>query len=200
MTGRQTAVDERTLVTGLQAGAQWARRTFFEQAHDAVFANACRLIRDPDLRRDWTHDTLIRLADDVAAGRFVYRRPGSFWAWFRVRAPFVLLTCLRNRRRLDARELSRDDATVAAGAEPPAADDPAQDAENLEVIHAIMGCLDALANDDQRRAMSLLLLEELSYEEIAESLERPLNTVRTDIRRGRLALRECLIVKLELEP
>lgn len=190
-----TEVDEQALVDGLRMRAEWARRDFYVRAHDAVYARACRLTRDVDLRLDWTHDCLLRLAEDVAGGRFVYQRPGSLWAWFRARAPFLLLDSLRARRRLEAREQSNADDDVP---DVPAPDDPALDLESLEILHAIETCLAGLVNDDQRRALELLLYEERSYEEIGASLGRPLNTVRTDIRRGRLALRECLIWRLEL--
>jgi len=187
-------VDEQALVAGLRAGAPWARRAFCEQAHDATYAWACRLTRDADLRRDWTHDALLRLMDDVARDRFVWQRPGSFWAWFRARTPYLLLDSLRARRRLEARERGGDDDDLPAAAAP---DDPSRDVENLEVVGAVTTCLDALANPDQRQALALLLYQECSYEEIASALGRPLNTVRTDIRRGRLALRECLARRLE---
>lgn len=195
-TGARAAADEQDLVTGLRTGAPWARRVFCEQAHDATYAWACRLTRDPELRRDWTHDALLHLMDDVAAGRFTWRRPGCFWAWFRARAPYLLLDSLRARRRLEAREIRDGDGTI----EPAAADDPALDLENLEIVSAVVACLESLANEDQRQALTLLLYEESSYEEIAAALGRPLNTVRTDIRRGRLALRECLARTLELDP
>ncbi len=198
MTGDGERHDEQVLAAGLRSTAPWARQEFFVAAHDAVYAYACRLTRDVDLRRDWTHDCLLRLAGEVAEGRFVYRRPGSFWAWFRTRAPFVVLDSLRARRRLESRELSTgtdpDDVP-----DPPASDDPRLDLERLEILHAVNACLEHLTNPDQRRVLSLLLFEEMSYEEIAVSIGRPLNTVRTDIRRGRLALRSCLVLRLGLE-
>lgn len=193
----ETRLDERALAAGLQAGDPRARREFFLAAHDAVYAYACRLTRDVDLRRDWTHDGLLRLAEEVAAGRFVYRRPGSFWAWFRARAPFVVLDSLRARRRQETRELPSD-AEDGDPPDAPAPDDPALDLERLEILHAVNACLDGLPNQDQRRVLALLLFEELSYEEIAEAVDRPLNTVRTDIRRGRLSLRTCLSLRLGL--
>lgn len=135
--------------------------------------------------------------EDVAGGRFTWRRPGCFWAWFRARTPYLLLDSLRARRRLESREIGDGDGMLdpAAGG-----DDPALDLENLEIVSAVVACLESLANEDQRQALALLLYEESSYEEIAATLGRPLNTVRTDIRRGRLALRECLTRRLELDP
>jgi len=44
----------------------------------------------------------------------------------------------------------------------------------------------------QRTALSLYYLEELSYEEIAEAMQLNLNTVRTQIRRGKLKLAQLL--------
>lgn len=198
MPGDVARHDEQALAAGLQAAAPWARSEFFVAAHDAVYAYACRLTRDVDLRRDWTHDCLLRLAGEVADGRFVYRRPGSFWAWFRTRAPFVVLDSLRKRRRQESRELAAE-PDGGDFPDPPAPDDPRLDLERLEILHAVNGCLDGLQNEDQRRVLALLLFEEMSYEEIAASVGRPLNTVRTDIRRGRLALRNCLVLRLGLE-
>lgn len=189
--------DEADLVKGLQAGAEWARSEFFVRAHDAVYARACRLTVDIDLRRDWTHDCLLHLIEDIVDSRFCYRGPGSLWAWFRVRAPFLLLDSLRSRRRLEAREVSEDglDGDVPDLA---ADDDPSRDLERQEMLLAVDACLAALTNDDQRQALCLLLYGGASYEDIAAKLGRPLNTVRTDIRRGRLALRQCLMRRLEL--
>lgn len=189
---------ERQLVAGLQKHDPAARSEFFHKAHHAVHAYAGRLTSDPDLRRDWSHDALLRLVADVENGRFVYRGPGSFWGWFRIRAPFLLLDSLRARRRLESREAP--EAPHEGGAEDPAGpDDPSLDLERLEILHAVGSCLEAIPNRDQRRALDLLLFHDLTYEQIAGDLGIPLNTVRTDIRRGRLALRECLVRKLELD-
>lgn len=46
--------------------------------------------------------------------------------------------------------------------------------------------------EPQRIALSLYYFEELSYEEIATALRLNINTVRTHIRRGKLALAELL--------
>lgn len=196
---RSTAhYDERELVEGLRAQDPAARAEFFLRAHHAAYAYAGRLTQDPDLRRDWTHDALLRLVSDVEGDRFVYRGPGSFWGWFRIRAPFLLLDSLRARRRLEAREEpGRGDEGEAP--DPAGPDDPSLDLERLEILHAIRACLHSLSHPNQRRALDLLLYDDLTYEQIAAALGIPLNTVRTDIRRGRLALRECLVRRLELD-
>ncbi len=199
MGGPASHAEEKRLVQGLQARCERTRAEFFTRAHDAVYAQACRLTADLDLRRDWTHESLLRLVDDIADGRFEYRGPGSLWGWFRVRVPFLLLDQLRARRRLEARELAAD-ALPQDPPDPSLAADPSSHLQNVEILLAITACLADLGNLDQRRALELLLLQDATYEQIAEALGRPLNTVRTDIRRGRLALRLCLTRRLELEP
>ncbi len=196
--GASTLSDEARLVEGLRGRAEWARREFLTRAHDAVYARACRLTVDAGLRRDWTHDCLLRLTEEISDGRYTYRGPGTLWAWFRVRAPFLLLDLLRARRRLEARELPAEG--IAGGLpDPPAGDDPSCDLERRETLVAIEACLASLSNDDQRTALAMLLYRGATYEEVAEALGRPLNTVRTDIRRGRMALRKCLIQRLDLD-
>ena len=55
----------------------------------------------------------------------------------------------------------------------------------------IVRCLDEL--DDQRRdAVSGAYLRGESYVDLSERLEVPLNTIRTWLRRGLIALRECM--------
>jgi len=56
---------------------------------------------------------------------------------------------------------------------------------------ALAGAMGELT-ENQRVALSLYYFEELSYEEIAEAMQLNLNTVRTQIRRGKQRLAELL--------
>ena len=193
-------MDEHRLVQGLVAGDRDAIAEFLDRSHHAVFCLAVRLTRDPERRRDWTHSTLLGILDDLARGRFVYRRPGSFWAWFRKRAYFRLLDEYRRERRLHAREIAGDPESGGPDlSEFGGGSDPAEEIERVELVSAIESCLDRLPNRDQRRALSLLLGQDLSYDDVAVALAAPLNTVRAWIRRGRILLRACLAERLGLE-
>jgi len=57
--------------------------------------------------------------------------------------------------------------------------------------------LDGIENPEQRRALWLLLDQELSYQEIADLMSAELNTVRSWIRRGRIAVRVFLASRIE---
>ncbi|HEX7416646.1 MAG TPA: sigma factor-like helix-turn-helix DNA-binding protein, partial [Steroidobacteraceae bacterium] len=58
-------------------------------------------------------------------------------------------------------------------------------------ISALEECLQRLT-ELQRRCMRLAYVQGLSQEEIAASTGNPLGTVKSWLRRGLLALRECL--------
>ena len=188
--------DERALADALVRGDPARGAEFLERCHHAVYAQACRLVTDPDLRRDWTHDCLLRLLDDLARGKFTYRRPGSLWAWFRCRAWFLLLDSRRTHRRRAGFQLVDGESVLESALDPR---EPGRDLTRWEIADAVEHCLDRIDNVDQRQALRLLLFRELSYQDIADTTTAPLNTVRAWIRRGRLALRRCVAARLELE-
>jgi RNA polymerase sigma-70 factor (ECF subfamily) len=200
LAGRGDPGDERWLVDGLIAGDRHAIASFLERTHHAVYAFAFRLGGDPETRRDWTHEALLGLLEDLRRGRFVYRGPGSFWAWFRKRAYYRVLDERRRGRRRWEREGGGKvdeegdvDLDAYAGAE-----DPACEFERVEIRAAIESCLEKLPSADQRRALWLLYAEDRPYQEIAAAMGSSLNTVRSWIRRGRLLLRKCLIIALDI--
>ena len=56
--------------------------------------------------------------------------------------------------------------------------------ETVERVHRLL----ALLPEDQREAVILRDLEELTYEEISDLLELPIGTVKSRINRGRIEL------------
>jgi RNA polymerase sigma-70 factor (ECF subfamily) len=171
---------------------------FVQRTHRPVFAMACRLTTDPDLRQDWTHDVILRVVEELGRGRFVYRWPGCFWSWFRQRAHFLLLNKLSRQRALAEREIGGNVMSAAleslAGS---GGSNPAEDLERAEARAAVERCLERVSPESHARALRLRLFEELAYERIAAEMEAPLNTVRSWIRRGRIAMRECLAQSLD---
>lgn len=189
--------DERRLAEGLIAGSHDAVAELLSRTHHPVYAMACRITQDPDRRRDWTHSALLGILEDLERGRFVYRHPGSFWAWFRKRVYFRLLDEYRRHRRASQREVAPDPETGSLDlSDFGGGVDPADELERVELRAALEECLGRLSSHDQRHALDLLLISDLTYQEIAASLRAPLNTVRAWIRRGRLQVRRCMAERL----
>jgi RNA polymerase sigma-70 factor (ECF subfamily) len=192
---------EEQLVEGLLAQRPAAIREFLQRTHHPVWCMAARVSSDLETRRDWSHEVLLGILHDLDLRRFQYRGPGSFWSWFRKRAYYRLLDEYRRGRLRGERE-----AATGGTEELPelkrlvGGEDPETELERTEIRSAVERCLEKLENPNQRRALEGLLWEDLPYQAIATRLEAPLNTVRAWIRRGRLALRKCLVGALGLQP
>ena len=191
--------DEKQLVEGLSIRDPEQVRVFLDRAHGPVYGMACRLSKDPDIRQDWTHDVLLKILDELSRGNFVYRWPGCFWSWFTQRSRFILLNLYRKQKVQDERAVSGEQAdAVFERAAMPDSTDPQRVMENIAIRDALEGCLDRLQSHEHRRAFSLLLLEELSYEEIAGAMGSPVNTIRSWIHRARSVVRRCMAQKLAI--
>lgn len=112
--------------------------------------------------------------------RWLWLRQGRLRSWL-----FRMLYRLHLNRRRDARHerahLSLDDLAV----EPAQAARQVQRAECLDMLTALQR-LPA----EQRNAILLIALDDLSYEEAAWVLRIPIGTLRSRIARGRSTLRE----------
>jgi RNA polymerase sigma-70 factor (ECF subfamily) len=211
--------EEARLVEGLISQDREAVAEFLNRAHHSVFRLACRLAPDFDLARDWCHEVLLGILDDMGKGKFVLHRPGGFWAWFRKRAYYRLLNEYARHRRYRRREASepvltggsrRETVDRYAGTDPgpeeravgtldlPGGEDPAAALERAEARATVEACLERLKSAHQRQALWLFLLEDMTYPSIAERMAAPLNTVKAWIRRGRFALRRCVVQALGL--
>ncbi len=192
---------EAELVRGLAAHDTAITAVFLRRTHGAVYALTARLTLDPDLRHDWSQDILLRIVDELGRGRFVYRWPGCFWSWFQKRSYFLLLNAYHDYRRQNDRwttgKVGEDLAERFPGGQGP---DGLKMLEDCEARRTVERCLEKLPSEDQRRALSKILFDGLSYQEVADHSNTTLNTVRSWIRRGRLAVRKCVAAVYELGP
>ncbi|PJF34129.1 MAG: RNA polymerase subunit sigma-24, partial [Phototrophicales bacterium] len=82
---------------------------------------------------------------------------------------------------------------------PSAADTPEQVAEQSDLQRAIQHCIGNL-KDDQRIVLVLSDVQGMSYQEIADSTDTQIGTVKSRLSRARLAVRNCLQGFSELLP
>jgi RNA polymerase sigma-70 factor (ECF subfamily) len=133
------------------------------------------LVRNPAEAEDLVHDALLRAYEK----RFTFRVGSNLRAW--------LMSILHNthvdrsrsaRSRLGREDAVRDAAELAA----PAAQ---EDVVRLAQIRRAFMELP----EDQREALHLVAIEELSYQEAAEALGIPVGTLMSRISRARARLR-----------
>lgn len=160
-------------------------RTAFQALYDATSAKllgvCLRILKDRAAAEDAMQDTFIKVwknADRFAVNGY------SPMTW--------LITIARNtaidRLRATKSTADIDDFTDTIAASGPTAEGRVIAAAEARRISACFNELDG----DRSAAIKAAYLDGQSYKELATQFDVPLNTMRTWLRRGLIALRECL--------
>ena len=176
---------DQTLVEQVQRGDKQAFDVLVLKYQNKIIQLVNRYVRDSDEARDVAQEAFIKAYR--AIGRF--RGESAFYTWLYR----IAINTAKNY-------------LVASGRRPPRSDIDAQDAEQYEgasglkeyatperllqkdeIQSAIAEAIDDLP-DDLRTAITLRELEGLSYEEIAQTMDCPIGTVRSRIFRARDAI------------
>lgn len=156
------------------------------QHRQRIFSFAYHLLSNREEAEDVTQDVLVKML--AHAQSLDPERIGSWLLRVTRNACYDLLRKRRVRTGAGTEEL--DDEETAT--ELPAADpDPRARAEAAQFRARVKGELDGL-DEPYRSVVILREIQDLSYREIADALEMPLNTVRVVLHRGRKKLRERL--------
>ena len=176
---------DQALVERVQKGDKQAFDVLVLKYQNKIIQLIYRYVHDPDEARDVAQDAFIKA--DKAMERC--RGDSAFYTWIYR----IAINSAKNH-------------LVASGRRPPKSDIDAQDAEQYEgavglkeyatperlllkdeIQASIAKAIDELP-DDLRTAIILRELEGLSYEEIAQTMECPIGTVRSRIFRARDAI------------
>ena len=194
---------EEELIARSQRGEVAAFNQLVLHYQQIVYGAAYRLLGDPDTAADVTQDAFIAAFRGISS----YRGGSSFRAWLLRIASNMACDHWRRVRRHPAESLeflTEEDETPSSEALNALADSSAEgNPEEMlltqELQSAIQQGLEQLPLD-QRVAVVLCDIEGLSYEEIADSTQTSLGTVRSRISRGRSRLRAYLKQHAELLP
>ena len=176
---------DQALVERVQRGEKQAFDVLVLKYQNKIIQLVNRYVHDSDEARDVAQEAFIKAYR--AIGRF--RGDSAFYTWLYR----IAINTAKNY-------------LVANGRRPPRSDIDAQDAEQYEgatglkeyatperlllkdeIQEAIATAIDELP-DDLRTAITLRELEGLSYEEIAQTMDCPIGTVRSRIFRARDAI------------
>lgn len=164
---------------------EWVRPSWAQVVEDhstRVYRLAYRLTGDVHEAEDLTHDVFIRVFRSLDG-----YTPGTFEGWLHRITTNLFLDRARRKQRLRFDSLTDDFAALLhSGSATP---------EQIVLHHHldadIQRALDALP-PQFRAAVVLSDIEGLTYEEVAETLDIKLGTVRSRIHRGRAMLRDSL--------
>jgi RNA polymerase sigma-70 factor (ECF subfamily) len=154
----------------------------YRLAAPTVLACLMKILRRRALAEEALQDVFVSVWQK--AEQFDQHR-GRPYAWLVSMARYRAIDILR-RERADATDPSILAETVAN--EPDAADSSELNARDADVLELCMGRL----GDEQRESIRLAFLGGRSHPEVAAALQRPLGSVKSWIRRGLVALKECI--------
>jgi RNA polymerase sigma-70 factor (ECF subfamily) len=165
-------VDDRALVDAVLAGDREAFRAIVEGTQGPVFRTCLRVLGS------------VPEAEDAAQESFViaYRSLGGFRGDGPLEAWIVRIATRHALRRRSQRRPSSD---LSAVLDRPSArtDDPLH-ATLAGERHAAVRSAVAALDEPYREVIALRYFGELSLEEVASATHRPVNTIKTQVRRG----------------
>lgn len=176
-----------------KAGHEAAFRELVRRYERPIFSLLYRMVRDRALAEDLAQETFIKVLNGIKS----YRPEFKFSSWIFKIANNAAIDHLR-RKSLDT--LSLDGSPSAETPEQMHAtslqvgdrsETPLDEVESRELGTAIERAI-AKLRPEYRSCILLRHVEGYSYEEIAETLELPLGTVKTYIHRARNELRVYL--------
>ena len=184
---------DQEVVALARDGREAAYRELIRRYERPVFSLVLRMVRDRQLAEDLSQETFIKALNAIGS----YRPEYKFSSWIFKIANNAGIDHLR-RHELDT--LSLDGAPHAATPEEIEAtalqvgdkgETPLEELEARELGSAIERAI-AQLRPEYRACILLRHVEGLAYEEIAQSLDLPLGTVKTYIHRARHELRDLL--------
>lgn len=177
--------DEKKLLHELKNGDVRAFESLLTRYERLIFAYLYRMVQNRSDAEDLTQETFLKL--------YTHRRAidpeKKFHAWlFRV-ATTTCYDWLRKKKR--SKELLMLDDPEAEGETIP--DDASYNyRERLQTAQEMEAAL-AKLNPTHRTILLLCYRHDLSYQDIADTLGIPVNTVKTHVHRAKKALKEKLI-------
>lgn len=188
-----TLSDEATLIRQAQEGSLEAFNSLVLRHQNLVYNVAYRMLGDDVSAQDVTQEAFIN-----AYRKFASFQGEHFRAWVVRIASNLALDMLRRDKRRPAQSL--DDMAAEGGLTlPDASPTPEQALQSRELQQAIQQCIDSL-NAEQRLTLILCDVQGMSYQEVADSTNAQLGTVKSRLSRARLAVRRCLQAVEELLP
>lgn len=186
---------EPDLIQAAQEGKREAFDVLVEVHYRGVYNTAYRMLGASSAASDATQAVFVRVWEALSS----FRGDATFRTWLYRITMNVCLDEIRRRKKEPLSLTEDDDEGEPAGERdmPDHSDEPARTTEQRELQRLVQDAIVRLP-EDFRTVIVLYDLRGLSYQEISETLEIPLGTVKSRLNRARQALREEIAPFAEL--
>jgi RNA polymerase sigma-70 factor (ECF subfamily) len=170
------------LLATVAKGDQAAFERLYVATRAKLYGIVLRILRRTDLADEVMQDTYLR----------IWRSAGDFDP--RHASPMTWMVAIARNRAID---LLRKRSEAAIEDEPAALEvagdnpDPLARREISDELRRLLGCLGAL-DEERRRIVLLAYYNGWSRDQLAVRFDKPVNTIKTWLRRSLIDLRECL--------
>ena len=177
-----------------QKDNQEAFGTLYDRYSGAIYNYCLQMLGQAQSATELSHETFLK----AYRARKTYRQQYKFTTWLWTIARNTTLDYLRKKEPLKwASSEGKDEEDLTAAIEDQNPQEGEQELIKKSEKRAIELCLSSLKGK-QREALTLRIMSEFSYQEVADVLEITMASVKTLINRGKKAMLNCLKGALEL--
>jgi RNA polymerase sigma-70 factor, ECF subfamily len=170
------------LLAAVAKGDQAAFERLYAATRAKLYGVTVRILRRPDLADEVLQETYFK----------VWRSAGEFNP--RLASPITWMVAIARNGALD---MLRKRTEVSIEDEPQAIEvsaaevDPLASRQMTDDLRRLLGCMGGL-EEEHRRVILLAYYNGWSREQLAVKFDKPVNTIKTWLRRGLIQIRECL--------
>jgi len=170
------------LLASVTKGDQAAFERLYVATRAKLYGVVLRILRRADLAEEVMQDAYLK----------IWRSAGDFDP--RVASPMTWMVAIARNRAID---LLRKKAETSIEEEPGGLEvagetpDPLARREITDELKRLLACLGSL-DEERRRIVLLAYYNGWSREQLAAKFDKPVNTIKTWLRRSLIELRECL--------
>ena len=178
-------MDEKALIGQILGGDQEAFARLVQAYQKPVYNLCLRMVSNPTDAEDLAQEAFVK----AWRGLRFYKHEAAFSTWLYRLTSNVCIDFLRRQKKTVSLTVEEDAPDLEV---PDAAPLPEEQVLNKEKQHAVAAAM-AQLEEEYRLALTLRVVDDLTYEQIAEVLDIKVGTVKSRIARARERMRKMLL-------